>query len=60
MRTPLFAATLLILASLTTGCSSGPSSNGVSQVTIDSTDATLVVGDTRSYAATWWTQRFPT
>ena len=52
MRTPLFAATLLILASLTTGCSSGPSSNGVSQVTIDGTDATLVVGDTRSYAAT--------
>lgn len=52
MRTPLFAAMVLTLAGLATGCSSGPSSNGVAQVTIDGTDATLVVGDTRNYTAT--------
>ena len=43
---------MLTLAGLATGCSSGPSSNGVTQVTIEGADATLVVGDTRSYTAT--------
>jgi uncharacterized protein YjdB len=34
------------------GCSSGPTDDGVEQVVIDGTDATLVVGDQKTYAAT--------
>lgn len=47
---PLVATALLLTAA--TACSSGPSSNGVTKVVIDGSDATLIVGDTRNYAAT--------
>jgi uncharacterized protein YjdB len=50
-RLPAIAALCLGLTVLALGCSSGPSSSNVARVVIEGTDATLVVGDTRSYTA---------
>lgn len=53
MRILPLAATLLTgFVGLATGCSSGPTDNGVDQVEIDGTDATMVLTDTRQYSAT--------
>lgn len=54
MRIPPLAATLLALGSvgMATACSSGPTDNGVDQVVIEGTDATLVLTETRQYTAT--------
>jgi hypothetical protein len=48
---PATAVLALGLALLVNGCSSGPSGDNVAEVVIDGADATLVVGDTRTYAA---------
>lgn len=54
MRIPHLTVAVLAfgLAGSTTGCSTGPASDGVARVVIGEGDATLVVGDTRTYTAT--------